>query len=157
MNPIAITIVDKSTLSLISDYIRDGEYSDDDLRIDQRRKTVTLTVWKADYELSTFERAGLVGGWRVSPMRRLVLKINRVQRVDFTKHSPGKGNHPLEGVHWRKRGVVHIDTYDGITIELEVNDLEGELEVTDEVDHSRIQRSRSLGIGRSRGGPSAAG
>jgi hypothetical protein len=145
MQSTEITIIDKATLGLASDVIRDGEFADSDFSFDESERVVTLTLWKADDELAYFEPAGLFGGFRMSPMRRLVLTFNGVQSVHFVEQSRGAGNHPLGGIRWDDCGTVLIDTYDGITIELAATQLEGQLEVTDEVDRSRIQRSRSLG------------
>jgi hypothetical protein len=148
MKAMHISIVDDTTVALANDYIRDGEYSDGDFNFDDSQQLVSLALWKADEELASFESAGLFGGWRLSPMRRLVLTLNNVREVRFVRQSSGTGNHPLEGAHWDHRGTVRIDTYDGITIELATNNLDGELQITDDIDRNRIQRSRSWGLER---------
>jgi hypothetical protein len=142
MQPTCIRVFDESTLALASDYFRDGVYSDKDLQFDNAQGIVTLSIWKADDDLATYERTGWFSWWRLSPMRRLKLSFGEVQSIRFDNQSPGSGKHPLGGSEWNHREKLRIYTYDGINLEVTVNRLDGQLEVTDEIDRDHVQKSR---------------
>lgn len=139
----SITIVNNATLALATEYIRDGEFSDRDLSFNESLQLVSLTLWKADDELASIEIGGFIRGWQISPMRRLVLIFTGVRDMHFVEESKGTEIHPLGGVQWNQHDNVRIDTYDGITINLTVNSLNGELQISDDIDQSRVQRTRS--------------
>ncbi len=142
MDTTHIHVADDATLEAACDLIRDSELADDDLRFDRSRQTAVFAFWKADDDLSAFERAGLFTGWRVSPMRRLELTFRSVIGLELIRQSSGTGEHPVGGIRWDKRKTVCIDTYDGVTVVLNIGGLDATLQITDQVDRNRTQRSR---------------
>ena len=151
MKATCINAIDDQSLKVASDIIRDGEFADGDFRFDSPQHTVTLSLWKADEELSSFEREGLFVRWRISPMRRLELSFRSVMSVEFIRKSSGTSPHPIGGIRWNNGEAVYIDTYDGLTVGLTISKLDGTLLITGDIDPSRSQRSRSSSLfGRER-------
>jgi hypothetical protein len=136
MQPSHTTFFDEASLAHASDIIRDAMWSEQDFALDQTNKA-KLVLWKADEELVRVE-----GRWRFSPMRRIELFVAFVESSEMVRNLPGLPPHPVGGLRWTANNLTLV-CYDGIQLAFRASKLSGSVRVTEEVDFSRIEKTRA--------------
>ena len=128
-----VAIIDAETLSDCAAELHDGHFSAQELSYDARSGRFTLSVWQDAVEESQFCRKWRWLYTKVVPLRKYIAIFDRVTSCDIVA-TEQHDYYVLGAIEYlaASRRIELIPHY-GMTITLEVDQLSGELLVTDKL------------------------